>query len=73
MLFRSKQAARQTLGASFRVKGEKGYLGLKPGEEFRLGRGKDSGITLVQRAPSRIKTLGEIKEIKLARRGIKLW
>lgn len=72
-LLLGKQAARSTLGASIRVRGEKGYVQLKPSEEFRMGRGKEAGITIVQRAPSRIKSIGEIKEIKLARRGKMKW
>jgi hypothetical protein len=69
-----KSAARSTLGASVRVKGEKGYVQLKANDEFRMGMGKEAGITIVQRAPSRIRSIGEIKEIKIARRGkMKLW
>lgn len=61
-----KSAARQTLGASFRIRTPKGnYVPLSPSEEFRLGKG--TGI-LVQRAPKRLSSIGERVEIIKSRR-----
>ena len=64
-----KLKARKTLGASFRIKSDKGYLSFKPSEEFGLGsKGRDSTI-LVQRATSRLSSRPERLEIIKSRRG----
>lgn len=61
-----KTAARGSLSASFRVKGNKGLLALKPQEEFR--QGKKNPFVLVQKAPSRLNSLTERKAIVSSRR-----
>jgi hypothetical protein len=58
-----------TLGASFAVKGEKGLLNLSSTERFRPSK-KESKI-LVQRRGTRLATLGERREISLAKKGIR--
>ena len=60
-------ATRNTLAASFRVKGAKGYEALAP--MFGYRQGKKQPTVLTQFAPTRIKSYGEIREIKQARRG----
>jgi hypothetical protein len=71
-----KRAARQTLGASIRVKGPRGFIPFAPQQEFRLGRMGKEPFTLVQRAPARLSSLGERREIKRTRTkkgGFPLW
>lgn len=61
-----KRAARQTLGASFRIRTPEGKpIPLIPSQEFRLGKGQ--GI-LVQRATTRLSSMGERTEIAASRR-----
>lgn len=64
-----KKLARETLGASFRVKEARTgkFVKLAPSQEFRPSK-RDSFI-LVQKAPARLSSLGERREIKKARRG----
>lgn len=68
-----KQRARQTLGASIRIKGPKGYVGFAPQEEFILA--KRTPTILVQKRGSRLSSYFEKAEIKAARRskGFKLF
>jgi hypothetical protein len=61
-----KAAARKTLGASFRIKAPTGApVPIAPSQEFRLGKG--TGI-LVQRAPARLTSGSERREIAQSRR-----
>jgi len=63
-----KQAARRTLGASIRVKGPKGYIGLLPSEEFIFGKKGKEPTILMQKKFARLKTPTELKEIIWARK-----
>ena len=62
----AKMKARETLGASVRVRAPKGFLPVAPSEEFRLA--KRDPFVLVQRKTSRISSFGEKKEIQQARK-----
>jgi hypothetical protein len=61
-----KSYTRRTLGASFRVKGPKGFAPLVPMQEFRLG--KNEPFTLVQMQRKRLVSPGERFEIVQARK-----
>ena len=60
-----KTSARQTLGASIRVRTPTGFLAFRPSEEFRLS--KKSPNILVQRMATRLSSFGEKREIKQSR------
>lgn len=71
----AKARARETLGASIRIRRAKGgFVPLKAGEEFRFGKAGRESTILVQRLRKRLVTKSERAEfIKAKRRKIKLW
>lgn len=65
-----KTAARQSLGASIRLrKISGGYASLTPSQEFRFGKNGRESSVLVQKAPFRLSSRGERFEILRSRKG----
>lgn len=63
-----KIAARRSIGASIRIKGEQGYLNLNPTQEFRKSKSNKDPFSLIQRKSARLNTPQERLAILESRR-----